>query len=163
MIRALLLLCIQLLLSNLSFGQAVVDLDKFDVSRNEKLIAKSDFINHYKSFSESQLHEFSFLPKTDGPKTFYYLNGGIYGQGEMKNKKENGSWTYWHENGKKAREGVFNQGVREGTHTYWYSNGNLRGTGGFKNDKADGEWIMYSEDGTEKVEQLYKEGELVKD
>lgn len=77
-------------------------------------------------------------------------------------KKENGFWTYYHNNGQKAREGNFSKGKREGTHKYWYANGNPRGTGNFKNDKYDGKWTTYQEDGKEIIEQVYKNGELVK-
>lgn len=116
---------------------------------------------------KSQVHSkraklLTFKPITDGQKKIYYLNGQLSGQGETKNKKENGPWTYWHESGQKSREGSFDEGRRTGTHTYWFSNGNLRGLGNFKNDKYDGKWTMYKEDGSETLEQFYKNGELVK-
>ncbi len=138
------------------------DLKDCDIYLGDTLISKPDFIRNGKGLDSTRLKNVSFKPVTDGQKTIYYLNGRMYGQGEIKNKKENGLWTYWHDNGKKAREGHFAEGKRVGTHTYWYANGNVRGIGNFTDDKYDGKWTMYKEDGSEVVEQFYKNGELVK-
>ncbi|MBZ0245581.1 MAG: hypothetical protein K8H85_06525 [Cyclobacteriaceae bacterium] len=139
-----------------------MNLDEYDVFIQDTLINKSDFVKNEKILDSSRLKYLTFKPITDGQKRIYYLSGQLSGQGEIKNKKEDGLWIYWHENGQKAREGSFKQGKRTGTHTYWYSNGNLRGIGSFKNDKYDGKWTMYKEDGSETIEQFYKDGELVK-
>jgi antitoxin component YwqK of YwqJK toxin-antitoxin module len=139
-----------------------LNLDEYDIFIGDTLINKTDFITNGKSLNSERTKRLTFKPIADGQKRFYYLNGQLSGQGEIKNKKENGLWTYWHDNGQKAREGSFDEGKRTGTHTYWYPNGKLRGVGNFKNDKYDGKWTMYNEDGTETIEQIYKDGELVK-
>jgi len=139
-----------------------LNLDEYDIFIGDTLINKADFIKNGKSLDSTRAELLTFKPITDGQKKIYYLNGQLSGQGEIRNKTENGPWTYWHENGQKAREGSFDEGKRTGTHTYWYPNGKMRGIGNFKNDKYDGKWTMYKEDGSETIEQFYKDGELVK-
>lgn len=58
----------------------------------------------------------TFIPMKDGLNKIYYLDGHIYSQGEIKNKKENCFWIYWYEDGQKAREANFDNGKRTGTH-----------------------------------------------
>lgn len=139
-----------------------INFDEYDVVLNDTLICKSDFIRNMEKIDSLRLKNITFIPIVDGYKRIYYLNGQLYAEGEIKDKKENGLWMYWHENGQKAREGSYHVGMRTGQHTYWYSNGNLRGIGSFKNDEYDGKWTMYSEDGKEVVEQFYKKGKEIK-
>lgn len=139
-----------------------LNLEEYDIFIGDTVINKTDFINNGKGLDSIRAKLLTFKPIVDGQRKIYYLNGQLSGQGEIKNKKENGPWTYWHENGQKAREGSFSEGMRTGTHTYWYPNGKLRGVGNFRNDKYDGKWTMYKEDGSEVIEQFYKNGELVK-
>ncbi|MDB5256020.1 MAG: hypothetical protein JWM14_715 [Chitinophagaceae bacterium] len=148
------------LLSNLTFAQTM-NLDEYEIYLNDTSICKSAFLEKAKDLDSTRLKNLSFRPITDGQKTIYYLNGSLYGKGEIRNKKEKGFWTYWHDNGQKAREGSFTLGKREGTHTYWYPNGKIRGIGNFKHDVYDGEWIMYKEDGSDTIRQFYKKGKLV--
>ncbi|MBS1666863.1 MAG: hypothetical protein JST58_05740 [Bacteroidetes bacterium] len=138
-----------------------LNLDQYDIFIGDKQLCKSDFIKNKATLDSTSLKQLTFKPIVDGQKKIYYLNGQLYAQGEIKNKKENGVWVYWHENGQKAREGSFAEGQRTGTHTYWYPNGHIRGVGNFKNDKYDGKWTMYKEDGSDPIEQFYKDGELI--
>ena len=151
----------QFALTSISFSQHL-NMDDYDIFINDTLISKSDFIKKSSTLDSGRQKRLMFKPIKDGQKTIYYLNGALYGQGEIRNKKEIGFWVYWYENGKKAREGNFLEGKREGMHAYWYANGNLRGTGHFKNDRYDGKWTMYNEDGSQAIEQIYKNGELIK-
>jgi antitoxin component YwqK of YwqJK toxin-antitoxin module len=139
-----------------------VDLEKYDISINDTLISKFDFMKNVKTLDSTRLKHLEFKPISDGHKNIYYLNGQLYSQGEIKNGKEEGFWTYWYDDGKKASEGNFVQGKREGAYKYWFPNGRVRAEGMFKNDKYDGKWIMYEEDGSGSVEKNYKNGELVK-
>jgi antitoxin component YwqK of YwqJK toxin-antitoxin module len=159
--KRLTILILPLFFSLLASGQNL-DLNKYDISINDTLIDKSDFIENAKSLDSTRMKHLVFKPRSDGYKKIYYLNGQLSSQGEIKNGKEEGFWTYWYDNGKKAREGNFVQGKRDGTHKYWFPDGRLRGEGGFKNDVYDGKWVMYKEDGSGSVEQTYKNGKLVK-
>jgi hypothetical protein len=145
-----------------TFGQNL-NLDEYDIFIRDTLICKSDYLKNGITLDSSRLKYLSFKPISDGQKQIYYLSGALYGQGEIKNKKENGFWTYWYENGQKAREGNFIYGKRTGTHSYWYPSGKLRGIGNFSNDKYDGKWTIYNEDGSGPVERTYKNGELAKE
>jgi len=150
-----------LLASSFSFGQTL-DLNRMDVLLNDTLINKSDFVANAKTLPASRAAQLKFAPPTDGAKTVYYLNGARYAQGEIKDGKETGMWTYWHRNGQKAREGRFLNGQREGTHSYWYENGQMRGVGGFKDDLYEGTWTMYAEDGAQQSVQTFRAGKPIK-
>ena len=139
-----------------------MDLAKYDVLIRDTLISKSDFMENASKLDSARAKRLVFAPITDGDKVIYYLNGKIYAKGQIKNKVEEGIWTYWHKDGQKAREGKYVGGKREGIHTYWYPNGKFRSVGSFADDKYDGKWTMYKEDGTETVEQVYKKGKQVK-
>ncbi len=134
-----------------------VNLDEYEIFINDTLIYKADFTKNGKKIDSERLTHLTFKPITDGQKKYYYLNGQLSAEGEIKNKKEYGFWVYWHENGQKAREGSFDKGIPTGVHSYWYPNGNLRGVGNFKNGKYDGKWTMYNEDGSDKIEQYYED------
>jgi hypothetical protein len=148
-------------LTGVTFSQNL-DLNEYDILFNDSLICKTDFLKNSSKIDSSRLKDLTFVPISNGEKTIYYLSGGIYAKGEIKKKKEDGFWTYWHENGNKAREGDFVNGIKSGTHSYWYKNGNIRGVGNFKNDKYHGKWTMHKEDKSEIIEQLYKKGKLIK-
>src|SRR5436853_6586182 len=81
-----------------------LNVDEYDIFLGDTLINKADFIKNGKSLDSTRAKLLTFKPITDGQKKIYYLNGQLWGQGEIKDKKENGPWTYWHENGQKARE-----------------------------------------------------------
>ncbi len=142
------------------YGQNL-NLDEYDIVIQDTLINKSDFIRNGKNLDSIRLKFLTFTPKSDGQKSIYYLSGELSGQGNIKSKKEDGFWVFWHKNGQKAREGSFEQGKRIGTHKYWYPSGKLRGVGNFWNDTYHGKWTMYKEDGVEKEEKFYKEGKLI--
>ena len=160
--KRLTILILLLFFTLLADGQNL-DLKKYDITINDTVIDKYDFINNGKKLDSTRLKHLVFKPISDGYKKIYYLNGVLSGQGEIKNGTEDGFWTYWYDNGKKAREGNFVQGKSEGTHKYWFPSGQLRAIGNFKNGKYDGKWAMYKEDGSANTEQNYKDGEPVKE
>lgn len=146
----------------LTYGQSP-NLDGYDIFIRDTLINKADFLQHGRTLDSSRLKYLTFKPVSDGQKHIYYLSGALYAQGEIKNKKEDGLWTYWYENGQKAREGDFIDGKRTGTHTYWYASGKLRAIGNFSNDEYDGKWTIYNEDGSGAAEATYKNGQMLKE
>ncbi len=162
MIKNIILIVFFSLASTIGLRGQNINFDDYDIFLSDTLICKADFVKNGKSIDSLRLKYLTFKPIADGDKKIYYLNGQLYGQGQIKNKKENGLWVYWHENGQKAREGHFEEGIKTGIHTYWYKSGNLRGVGSFKNDKYEGKWTMYKEDNSESIVQFYKNGELVK-
>ena len=54
----------------------------------------------------------------------YYKNGKQKIEGTLKNKKEDGLWTYWHTNGQKKREVIYKDGKRYSYKT-WNRDGSV--------------------------------------
>jgi antitoxin component YwqK of YwqJK toxin-antitoxin module len=72
-------------------------------------------------------------------KTGSYKSGQKKYEGNLKNGKKNGIWTYWHDNGQKEWEG------------------------NYKDGKEEGRWIGWHRDGRKWWEETYKNGELVEE
>ncbi len=112
----------------------------------------------------------------ESPYTEYHNNGAISGNGDMIEERKIGPWVYYHKNGQKKSEGVYdtvlgrhNHGgdyfaIKKGKWTYWHLNGNLLTEGeydGMKEysfsyplyetpiatPKRTGTWIFYSPSG----------------
>ena len=49
--------------------------------------------------------------------------GGVMEEGDYKDGKKDGLWTYWYENGQKKREENYKGDKRNGLWTWWYENG----------------------------------------
>ncbi|SMC60350.1 toxin-antitoxin system YwqK family antitoxin [Moheibacter sediminis] len=158
---ALILFVLSIFASQISYAQEM-NLEEYEIYIGDTLISKSDFIKNSKTLSAEKSQKIQFKPISNGDKKAYYINGNVYSIGKIKNLKENGTWEYWHINGKKAREGDFVDGKPNGRHKYWYENGNLRGIGNWNNGVYDGEWEMYNEDG-KKIVQIYKDGKLIEE
>ena len=79
----------------------------------------------------------------DGTKvgrwTFWHENGQKAKEGERKNEKPEGVWTSWHDNGQKSAEGEYKNGKKEGRWTYWFRFGG--GPNMYSGIYKAGEWI----------------------
>jgi hypothetical protein len=62
------------------------------------------------------------------------------------NETRHGSSEAWHE-GKKIREGRFQDDLEEGTWRYWYPDGSLQIEGTYKSGSLHGRWVEWHEDG----------------
>ena len=58
--------------------------------------------------------------------------GGKKEEGNWKNGKRDGHWTYWYDNGQKKRAGNLSDGKQDGTWTWWNENGNITKTETYK-------------------------------
>jgi len=58
-----------------------------------------------------------------GKWTYYYENGQINSEDNLKDSKKDGLSTWWYENGQKKNEGTFKDGKKDGLWTFWYENG----------------------------------------
>lgn len=97
--------------------------------------------------------DFTFEKKTDsvvvnGEQIQYHKNGEIEMRGMMKDKKRDGLWKSWYENGLPWSGTTFKEGRKNGRTTTWYENGKKRYEGFFTNDKESGRWTFWKEDGT---------------
>ncbi len=73
-------------------------------------------------------------------------NGQIEAIEKLKDEKEDGLFTFWHENGQKSEEGTYKDGVEDGKWIGWRENGQKDYEGTLK----DGEQIeetYWDEDG----------------
>ena len=52
-------------------------------------------------------------------------NGQIEQEGNYKDDKLDGKWTYWHENGQIEQEGNYKDDKLDGKWTYWHENGQI--------------------------------------
>ena len=58
-------------------------------------------------------------------KTDYYENGQIKLEGNYKDNKRDGKWTYWYENGQIEQEGNYKDHKQDGKWTWWHENGQI--------------------------------------
>jgi hypothetical protein len=77
----------------------------------------------------------------------YYTNGNIKVKGIYKNKKRDGDWSYFYENGKLWSWGEYTEGVRNGGSSVYYENGVLKMEGTYLNNKQVGLWKFYNKEG----------------
>jgi antitoxin component YwqK of YwqJK toxin-antitoxin module len=86
-------------------------------------------------------------PNQSYKQNTFYPSKKIQSEGEVRNGKMNGKWTYYYENGKKWSEGYFKDGLEEGLRTTYYENGQKRYEGYFIDGKKTGNWKFWDEKG----------------
>ena len=67
--------------------------------------------------------------------------------GMTKEKKRNGRWVFYSENGAELSTTMYENGVREGFTIVKYPNGGIHYRGEYKNDVTVGIWTTYDEKG----------------
>jgi antitoxin component YwqK of YwqJK toxin-antitoxin module len=82
-------------------------------------------------------------------ETTWYLNKKIQMMGEFKEKKRDGKWIYYYENGNVWSEGFFKDGKSDGKRTTHYEDGKIFYEGYYKADRRVGVWKFYNEKGTQ--------------
>ena len=87
----------------------------------------------------------------------YYPGKKPQMEGEFKNGKRDGKWTFWYENGNKWSEGFFKDGKSEGKRTTYYENGKIRYEAFYRSDERVGTWRFYDENGKFLKEVKYSE------
>jgi len=85
---------------------------------------------------------------SDGDTIYeYYDNGQIKYEGNYKDDKVDGKWTWWYENGQKELESNYKDGKRDGKWTWWYENGQKECEGEYEDGHEVGNWIWWDENG----------------
>ena len=69
--------------------------------------------------------------------------------------KQNSKWVWWHENGNKQTEGVYENGKKSERWIWWYENGMKQIEGTYQNDQPVNLWRGWNEDGSLKTEKDY--------
>lgn len=94
----------------------------------------------------------------------YYRNNHLYGSGPINNDFETkeGTWTYYHPNGKKMSQGAYGkENQKEGEWNYWHPNGVLKETVTYKANELNGLYRKYNKIGVKFQELNYNdEGDL---
>jgi antitoxin component YwqK of YwqJK toxin-antitoxin module len=85
-----------------------------------------------------------------GKYTEFYVNG-----------VHDGQWSFWHDNGKLAKQVTFKNGRADGSWEARRADGTLFAKKTYKDNLREGAWVLYYEDGkTPKIEQSYLDGKL---
>jgi antitoxin component YwqK of YwqJK toxin-antitoxin module len=82
----------------------------------------------------------------------------LEGEGEYKNGKKDGTWTFYDKEGVKEKEILFADGL-DTLHTYYSSNGNKMKEGKMVDGKEEGNWTFYDENGVKERETEHKSAE----
>ena len=78
----------------------------------------------------------------------YYPDGQKRIEGEYREGKREGKWTYWYNNGNKWSEAVYKAGLRDGKSTVWHENGRKYYEGNYSAGERTGRWRFWDEEGT---------------
>ena len=89
----------------------------------------------------------------------YHPNGELKEEGNYKNGKKDGIWTYWLENGVKEWEETYMDGELMKS-IGWHENGKEAEEGGFKNSIPYGEWVWWYDNGQKDAEGTFKENRI---
>jgi antitoxin component YwqK of YwqJK toxin-antitoxin module len=90
----------------------------------------------------------------------YFDNGKPEVTGTLKNGSRNGSWKWYHKNGKLRKIVEYKEGLAAGPVKELYENGKISYEGSYKNDTWEGRSTWYDEEGNKTCIANYKKGEL---
>lgn len=82
--------------------------------------------------------------KQEGEWTYLSEGDRIRARGKYENDIQVGVWTYYYENGQKELEGELVGQRRVGRYHYWHTNGSPRATGSFVAGREFGEWTFWT-------------------
>jgi len=88
-----------------------------------------------------------------GPSRELFADGGLSGEGRMKNGKRHGNWKFYYRSGGMKAKGKYADGQLDGYWEWWRENGQLLQHGAFKRGVQIGPWKRYYDNG-----QLWDEG-----
>jgi antitoxin component YwqK of YwqJK toxin-antitoxin module len=98
-------------------------------------------------------------PEKGAPESLVEVKNGIYYEwypgkkqikykgGQDKNKKRNGIWTFYSENGTELSVTYYENGLKEGFSVVKYPTGVIHYRGEYRKDKTVGIWTTYDEKG----------------
>ena len=87
------------------------------------------------------------LKKQQGSATFYHHNGKLAQVGQYLDNKSVGVWKIYYVSGSIASEGKKIDGKNDSIWTYYHLNGSIKGTTNFVNGIREGESVWYYESG----------------
>lgn len=144
-----------------SFSQTSISADVYDTYIKDTLLLEPSEVGKIPTLDPEIQKTLTFKAKTNGYKTYYYISGNKSSEGNILNKKPDGAWSYWIENGQLTKSVTFKEGMKDGPYKSWYENGNKNAEGKYVNDQRDGDWIFYNEDGSLMGNYKYHDGQLL--
>lgn len=95
-----------------------------------------------------------------GPYTEWYPNGKKFKEGRYEDGKQVGEWVTYSNDGKKAKSGAYKDGVCDGVWTFWRPDGSKQRQESYRNRDRDGAWIVWHANGQKASEANYVKGKL---
>jgi antitoxin component YwqK of YwqJK toxin-antitoxin module len=93
---------------------------------------------------------------------YYYPNGMVESEYELKDGKKHGKQIFYYKNGEKQLEEDYVNGKLNGRSTQFFITGKPSYVGSFKDDIPHGKWEYYDENGNLYLTQNFENGTLVK-
>lgn len=97
---------------------------KHYTKKDRTLIKEITYYPNQQKQSEGEIKE----GKMHGKWSFWFQNGQLWTVAYYQENIEHGEQTVWHDNGNKYYQGSFEDGVRTGIWKFWDSSGNLTKT-----------------------------------
>jgi antitoxin component YwqK of YwqJK toxin-antitoxin module len=95
----------------------------------------------------------------DGFYREFFPNGEKFAEGQYKNGRQHGEWTYWYDNGQVCRKVTYREGQPDGSWDVHSADGAVIAKRSYKNGKRDGTWVVYDKTGKQPLrEEQYSEG-----
>lgn len=118
--------------------------------------------------SEDQKQERSdglvYKPNSEIPFTGVVEDHWDNGQKALEERYEDGVLdgmrTVWYWSGQKKYEEYYKDGQEDGKWTEWHENGEMRVVGSYKDGRKDGKWTWFR-GGEKSLVRIYKNGELI--
>jgi antitoxin component YwqK of YwqJK toxin-antitoxin module len=96
----------------------------------------------------------------DGKYKEYHPNSKPFIEGQFKEGRQEGEWTYYFDNGQVNRKAIYKDGKPDGSWETFRADGTLQAKRSFKDGLRDGEWITYDDTGKiPLIEEHYAKGE----
>jgi antitoxin component YwqK of YwqJK toxin-antitoxin module len=89
--------------------------------------------------------------EAEGSYREFYPNGKVFVEGQFKNGRQNGEWTFYFDNGKLNRKATYKDGKPDGPREIFRADGTLTAKRGFTNGLRDGDWITYDDTGKKPI------------
>jgi antitoxin component YwqK of YwqJK toxin-antitoxin module len=98
--------------------------------------------------------------EADGFYREYYKNGQLFAEGQYRRGRQQGNWTYYHDNGTVNHKVTFEDGLPNSQVEVYRADGTLMAKRNYSKGLRTGDWITYDDTGKQPLrEELYNEGQ----
>jgi len=177
--KALLTFCLLVLGAFSSQAQTLLNTTYYDAQWQEiekiKAVYYSEMYTHssgklyvkdYYSDGQVQMEGYfldSGKKQKEGTFTYYHPNGKISSKGVYKANKRSGTWIWYYSNDAIEEKGNFNKnGLRSGYWEGFYRSEQQKYTGNYKKGQRTGVWNWHHLNGTISAEEVYQNDELIR-